>query len=367
MTDLEERVRSIGERVQAGYGPGRTATALAGLHAKLRRRRARRFALAGIAGLMGLSVAVFWTRHPRQEIALPVAVQLPRPQGAFTLGDGSVVTPLDPSSRVVTKTVTPHLVELDLVAGSAVFDVMPNRSREFRVTAGPVSVLVLGTRFTVTRQWQGSQIEVERGRVRVDWERGQQILHSGERGSFPPVETAGLNAPGLETEEPSVEPRPTPALGRTAVDWRALARQGDLPAAYRLIHHKAKAADLAEIDDLLLAADVARGAGHAAESIPYLEKVLALHPNNSQAAVAAFTLGRVRQAELNDPTGAAAAYAEARALAPSGPLAEDALAREVEAWFRAGDTARARRMAEEYVKIWPAGSRLRAVRHFGGL
>jgi transmembrane sensor len=101
--------------------------------------------------------------------------------------------------------------------------------------------------------------------------------------------------------------------------------------------------------------------------VPYLERALALHPDDARSAVVAFTLGRVRLADLNDPEGAATAFAQARAAAPRGPLAEDALAREVEARFRSGDPTAAHALAEEYVKTWPTGSRLRAVRHFGGL
>ena len=359
MSDLAERVRSIGEQMHAGYGPERTTAALVRLHAGLRRRRARRVALGSMAGLLCLSAGAFWALRPGHEMAM--SVTRPRPDVLFSLSDGSVVTPLDPSSRLVAKTVSPRLVELELLAGGARFDVTPNREREFRVSAGRVAVLVLGTRFTVTRQGERSQVEVERGRVRVDWERGQQILDPGERGSFPPVETA--RAPALEPETPAVQSPPA----RVEVDWRALAQRGDFHAAYRMMRKKARPAGLSEMDDLLLAADVARSSGHTAEAVPYLEKALVLHQGDSRAAVAAFTLGRVRLADLNDPAGAAAAFAQARTVAPTGPLAEDALAREVEACFRAGDKARARVLAEEYMKTWPSGSRARAVRRFGGI
>jgi transmembrane sensor len=289
---------------------------------------------------------------------------------AIRLGDGSIVTPADPQSRVVTKSVSPHLIEVELAAGSALFDVTPDRERQFRVSAGPVVVLVLGTRFTVTRQGDVTQVAVQRGQVRVEWERGQQILNPGERGSFPPIETTipvspEAHSPGSEKEVPALQPRPS--SGRPGPDWRALARQGDFPSAYRLMQAKTRAGDFVGMDDLLLAADVARGAGHAAESIPYLTRALALHAHNSQAALAAFSLGRVLQTDMHDPAGAAAAFAQARALDPSGPLAEDAVAREAEAWFRAGEKAKARQAAEEYEKSWPTGTRLRAVRHFGGL
>jgi transmembrane sensor len=258
-------------------------------------------------------------------------------------------------------------VELDLVAGGAQFDVTPDQEREFRVNAGRVAVVVLGTKFTVSLSEDHTRIEVQRGRVRVDWERGQQILAPGERGVFPPVEAqagppAELASPG-ETEKPTAPAPPVPA--RSGADWRTLARRGDFTSAYRMVH--ARPAALTEMDDLLLAADVVRGAGHAPEAVPFLERAIALHSGDSKSAVAAFTLGRVRQTDLDDPTGAAAAFARARSIAPGGPLAEDALAREVESSFQSGDKIRARALAEEYIKTWPSGTRLRAVRHFGGL
>jgi TolA-binding protein len=121
------------------------------------------------------------------------------------------------------------------------------------------------------------------------------------------------------------------------------------------------------MDDLLLAADVARGSGHAGEAVPFLERAITMHNSDTRTAVAAFTLGRVLQTDLNDPAGAAAAFARVRATAPKGPLVEDALAREVESRSQAGDKIRARALAEEYLKTWPSGARLRMVRHYGGL
>ncbi|MEO7092617.1 MAG: hypothetical protein ABI175_05150, partial [Polyangiales bacterium] len=86
-----------------------------------------------------------------------------------------------------------------------------------------------------------------------------------------------------------------------------------------------------------------------------------------RAPLAAFTLGRVLLEELGQPGQAAEAFAKARALGGAGPLAEDALAREVEAWWRAGATDKAHERAEEYVKVYPKGLRIRSVRKYGGL
>jgi len=154
---------------------------------------------------------------------------------------------------------------------------------------------------------------------------------------------------------------------RRAGDWRALAGHDAAAGAYRLLHDKSKTAGLNSIDDLLLAADVARRSGHAGDSVAHLQRALALNESDARLAVVAFTLGRVLLADLHDPAGAADAFARARAASPQGPLAEDALAREIEARYRCGDQARAHALAEAYLEMWPAGSRIRAVRHFGDL
>ena len=367
MSDLAERVRAIGEHVDAGYDARQTEAALAGLRAKLHRRRVRRIALGSTMGILCLLTVTFWALRFGQDSRMRTSAG--RPEALFALRDGSVVMPLSPTSRLVAKSVSRQLVDLELVAGSAHFDVAPDPEREFRVGAGGVEIVVVGTKFTVERQGERTIVAVESGKVRVTWERGQQLLEPGERGSFPPFETAQASpARAPETplpEAPTVQPRVAPAP--PGADWRALANHEKFAAAYRVLHDKAKPLTPTSIDDLLLAADVARRSGHAVDSAPYLERALALHASDARSAVVAFTLGRVRLADLDDPAGAAAAFARARAAAPQGPLAEDALAREVEARFRSGDKLRAHALAEEYVKTWPSGSRMGAVRHFGGL
>jgi transmembrane sensor len=71
--------------------------------------------------------------------------------------------------------------------------------------------------------------------------------------------------------------------------------------------------------------------------------------------------------ELGQPREAAAAFAEVRTLAPGTEFAEDALAREVEAWKRAGDQGSARARAQEYIRLYPKGLRAEAVKAFGGI
>jgi transmembrane sensor len=115
--------------------------------------------------------------------------------------------------------------------------------------------------------------------------------------------------------------------------------------------------------ELLLAADTARLSGHPADAVPYLEQAVRQHTGDQRLSLASFTLGRVLLDELGRPAEAARAFNDAR----SGEMAEDALAREVEAWSRGGDTTRARDLALEYEKLYPNGRRLRSVAKFGGL
>jgi transmembrane sensor len=98
-----------------------------------------------------------------------------------------------------------------------------------------------------------------------------------------------------------------------------------------------------------------------------LERAFSLHAADPRAPLAAFTLGRVLLDDLGRPREAADAFARARTVSPSGPMAQDSLAREVEAWSRAGETAIARERAAEYVRLYPDGRRLRSVLRYGGL
>ena len=70
--------------------------------------------------------------------------------------------------------------------------------------------------------------------------------------------------------------------------------------------------------------------------------------------------------ELGRPREAAAAFAEARALQPDGAFAEDALAREAEAYAQAGDPSAARLRAQAYLRLYPEGRRAREMNAFGG-
>jgi hypothetical protein len=163
-----------------------------------------------------------------------------------------------------------------------------------------------------------------------------------------------------------LQQRVVPRRQVAAARWVALAGEKRFDEAYGLLQ-KVPMRELDDPDDLMLAADVVRQAGRPEQAVPFLERVVKDHPRELCAQLAGFSLGKVYLDSLNEPALAASSFARVLAAAPTGGLAQDALAREVEAWSRAGETARAHARALEYVRLYPQGRRLSAVRDLGGM
>jgi transmembrane sensor len=163
-----------------------------------------------------------------------------------------------------------------------------------------------------------------------------------------------------------LQQRLVPRREVAASRWVALAGEHRFGEAYGLLR-QVPMREIAEPKDLMLAADVARQAGRPEHAVPFLERVVREHPHELCAQLAGFSLGKIYLDSMDDPAHAARTFAEVRAMAPTGGLAQDALAREVEAWARAGQTAAARAGAAEYVRVYPNGRRVAAVRDLGGI
>ena len=182
------------------------------------------------------------------------------------------------------------------------------------------------------------------------------------------VAAATARAPG-NVEAPAghlLEQRLVPRRQVAGARWAALANEKRFDEAYGLLRH-VPMHDIADPKDLMLAADVARQAGRPGQAVPFLERVVKEHPRELCAQLAGFSLGKIYLDAMDEPALAARTFAEVRGLAPMGGLAQDALAREVEAWSRAGLTDQARASATEYVRLYPNGRRVAAVRDLGGI
>jgi transmembrane sensor len=287
-----------------------------------------------------------------------------------TFQDGSVAELLGRDTDLRVEQETPHRVVARLTGGAR-FRVVPNRQRTFEVQSGEVRVRVLGTTFSVVQLPSGpTQVLVEEGHVQVAWLGGAAELQSGEGGVFPPSD-AGASGPAMGSLDdmqaaPLVAATAAPLGARAAgalKGWRDYALKGDYARAYDELSVNGHEAVRDEAADLMLAADVARLSGHPEQALQPLRSLCDRHGGDRRAPVAAFTLGRVLIDDLGQPAEAATAFQRARVLWPKGPLAEDALAREADAWQRAGRTGRARTIAEQYLARYPQGRHADAMRN----
>ncbi len=384
--EISARIADVRGHMDARWSPERQRDVWQGiLHAQQLQRRNR---IAGVAGAAVATLACLvliirsWGAPDAgtNPIAThPVVEAASSPELLLRLDDGSTVTAVHDSARadgtardkvaeVKPILVSPQEVELRLLGGAARFSVTPDKNRQFRVLAGDVMVTVLGTIFDVALGRDQVTVSVERGRVRVEGTATTKELVRGERAVFPlhrsaPQADNTIDLSLLETLE-KAEDR---SRARTQVSWRDLARKGDYESAFVALEKVKHSSVRNSPEDLLLSADVARLSGHPSSAVAPLTQLVSGHSGDPRAPLAAFTLGRVLLDQLGRPREAANAFARARQLAPSGSLAEDSLAREVESWSRAGDIEQARSGARRYLNSYPNSPRVRSVKRWAQL
>jgi transmembrane sensor len=411
-----ERMKEALAQVQAPWDAARTERTLRTLPVARRKKRARRAVGGGLVAALLLG-PVLWLGSGRNELpsasldahgrSVPTleatsghAVDAAKDTRQLRLTDGSTVVLMDARTDVSVERVDEHLVSLALREGRARFEVSARPERVFRVRTAEVTVEVLGTIFEVEQQAARTRVQVTRGRVAVSWADQRAILVAGDERVFPlpgsaasqagapssvdllphvselelpsHLSSRGRAAKGTSSSaallaRPNVHSSPRHARDNEAPDsWREHAEGGDFKSAFPLLPKTDTMATMS-VSDLMLAADAARLSGHPREALPYLTRVVEAHPDDTRAPLAAFTLGGVLMHQLGLPREAEAAYARARATTPSEALAQDALARQVEAASRAGDEVLAQRLARVYLEKYPEGRRVNAVRRFGRL
>jgi transmembrane sensor len=385
MSDPEERCSPlpIAPLIEPQWTVERREQGLRGVHERLARRKrgARAAAILCVVATLGLVLGFFG--HARLVRSPAVAARDGR---QVTFADGSSVQLLDASSELVVGATSPGAAEVSLRSGSAEFEITPNPERQFIVHAGEAEVRVLGTHFIVTRAAPRVKVEVTRGRVEVRFSGGSRQLIAGESNWFPPdpaleirnpVPDAAQDAPhdavgASASSDPAsvadVAPSASGSAPEVSPRHRFLdsAARGQYAQAYSVLERTPEVIG-SSAEDLMLAADSARYSGHPQQATRFLERMTREHAQDSVAPLAAFTLGRIYLSQLGQPAKAADAFALSRRLAPTGSLAEDALAREAEAAERSGQNARARGLAEEYARRYPSGRRLESVRKSVGL
>jgi transmembrane sensor len=385
MDRLAQDLELAREELAPDWTPERSARLYSDTRALGRRRaatRVKRLSLTAIAAAVALVVGV---QHGMQ--APPRAAKggaTARSEHTLRLADGSRAELMGEHSELEVMHNVKGRVGLRLVSGRAHFEVVPDATRSFVVEAQPYRVEVIGTVFDVERGDREVGVSVTRGKVRVYGPLGAEDLVAGQIKRFERVPTSGAAAPKAAEETEAIEEEPADeaatseehaatrqrargskhALG-AGTGWRSLSQSGQYDAAFESLNAGSAVED--EPAALMDAADAARLSGHAPHAVRYLAQVVSRHRKSPVAPLAAFTLGRVYLDQLGQPHKAAEAFELSRTLAPNDALAQDALAREVEALSKGGNAQKAYARAQEYLRRYPNGQRLRAVQLYGGL
>ena len=381
MLRWESELEEAREELAPQWNADRSARLYAGTLQRKRRRTVRRAAVASAGALCAMGLIAL-AMQQQQTAHAPRAASSERAAGrsghTLRVADGSFAELIGERSELEVTHNSPSRVGFNLLSGRAHFEVVPNRMRSFVVEAHPYRVEVIGTVFEVERSAREVSVAVQRGKVRVYGPQGAQDVVAGQVQRFArdAVQTEPAAAPeapaaeqGDSAEERSEQTRARARMNkrssRALPRWRSLSQSGEYEAAFEsLSRGEAVEDDPAELMD---AADAARLSGHPQSAVQYLERVVRGHARSPVAPLAAFTLGRVYLDKLGQPDGAAEAFELARRLAPAGSLAQDALAREVEALSKGGMAQKAYQRAQEYLERYPDGRRVRAVQLYGGM
>lgn len=400
MDDLANKMATLRDDIEVAWDEPRLDQGRERLARGLKRQAQIQAATRTSALLLLLGAAVgagtLFGEESQPQIARGIAPAVPDIE--FTDGSHGYLT--DEGADLVEVAAGSDILEVELRRGGALFSVVRDESRTFRVSAGRARIEVLGTTFRVQRHATSERVNVSvvEGRVRVLWD--DQTVTELERGESVQLPVEGsppeARSPEPEEEPPGVSPedtaarvvpqsaqrshpstpRPAPAeeeeveaspappspIEDSPRSWQQLAREREYDAAHDALSAQGPNAVQNAPPDLMLAADTARLSGHPAEAVRYLRQMLDNHASDARSSLAAFTMGRILLHQLGRPADAARAFRRARQLRPTGSMSEDALAREVEAWSRAGNVTQAQQTAREYEARYPSGRRLQAVR-----
>ena len=308
-------------------------------------QRVKRWSAATGAAL-GLGVALWVVLSPRAPDLAGTVFEGGESSVSIALPDGSHVT-LSAHGSLRVQRAEPDTVALDLLNGSARFEVPHVEPRSFVVTTARALVVVVGTIFEVDAGPLGLEstlrVTVDVGAVEVRSRASGELLERVAAGrafsmgpDAAPVGGAGDSASAAAPSEPA-------AL-----------------ATARGSHKPVQAPATAEA--MFAAANEARRADRIAEAVAAYELLLRTHPGDARARLGAFELGRIRMDVLGDLEGAGAAFAQALAARGDASFREDATARLVRALDGLGQRERCRAVRGEYLERYQAGLHAVAVR-----
>ncbi len=354
----------------------------------LRAKPKRSFRAAWASLAVAATIALGFAGFARYQRSLPVSFDTGTERAAGHVGallasrgseslpvhfsDGTSFSMAAATVARVTET-NAHGATVVLEDGSLGVAVVHHDASRWHVAAGPFTVIVTGTKFDV--RWSNPEqtlaLDLHEGSVTV---LGPSLGPTGRRvmpgeslrvsvaearaGAPPPApEAPGETAvaPATRDDGAKTASGDTSALGHGA--WKQLAleaRYAEALAAaeaegFETVCRRASAADL------LLLGDTARFAGSPKRAEQALQLARARPGGKHEAAMSAFTLGRIAYDERQRYREAARWFQSYLREEPAGGLAREASGRLIEAERAAGDVAAARESAATYLSKYPAG------------
>jgi hypothetical protein len=309
---------------------------------------------------------------------------------------------LSPGTRGRLRVASAEGTRLGLEHGAASLRITPSRERRWTVDAGPFTVTVKGTDFTISWEPASERFELglRQGRVTVS---GPIIgegfaLRPGQKltVSLPKAETViteerpGETTPApVSTPAPSIAPssedsaappsragaaelsaaRPAQAAASAsgtgrARRWREALASGRWNEILAEAERDGVDATLerASSDDLLALADAARYRRRADLARAALLSQRRRFPSSPRSLDALFLLGRVEELRAGSRVQSIGYYDEYLARAPTGTYAAEALGRKLILVKETKGPASARPIADEYLRRFPEGSYAGAAR-----
>ncbi len=266
-----------------------------------------------------------------------------------------------PGSHHEVVSTTEHRI-VALRRGDVLFDVVP-REGSFTVSAGDVSVQVLGTVFSVWRDADDVAVRVFEGRVEVARGDRVRVLEAGElwvsSGAAPSTEWMERSDEQWQRVAPTRAPAPAPRPRVTLAEAEAQLRAGDAAGALAAATSALRGRD-PDPEWRLLRADALDGLGRRAEAAR--SYCAAAHhfadARRAQAGYAAATL----HADLGDPEEALRCLNEGRSLAQGSAVEERALSLQLRLLDALGREGAYRAAAEAYLRRFPGTTTARSLR-----
>ena len=379
-------------------------------------RAARRTRAAWVAALAAAAALVafvaFVAAHPPATKPLRLTVGgVPTAPGSYLhasasgpaegsilrFSDGSEVD-LAPGASGRVNEIGPLGARVSLETGRASFSIAHLPGATWTIEAGPFSVAVLGTVFDASWSVESQELEVNlrAGEVLVSGPlapggvhlvAGQRLtarLADGElrigalRAAGPPQPPSPPAVAAVSTQDTPPEPpraiEPPPAPRGTAapsavpattagLGWPTRVATGDFLAIVREAEARGVDGTLRQVAlaDLGALADAARYASRPDLARRALLAERTRFPASPEARAAAFLLGRIADDGGDSADGAVTWYDTYLSEAPRGAFAAEALGRKLAALRRTRD-ARARAVAEEYLRRYPDGPHAQSAR-----